>query len=448
MNQHPIRTYYPRARVNLSLVQRGAGLLTGADGELMALGAIRPRSVHVDCNDPEKADTWSAQFDLGHFPLDPSEVRAAVAAVHIGQVANAEDELITTNSENLIAVGHADKVTRKYSGDRASVEFEGRDYTALFLDTLWGDAALKTGRRLDEMIADLIASKPGLSRMLIETRGMDRAPIISPGTTAKTKVFRYQDTGKVWDGLQDLAAQAGVILTVDRDVVVIQPPRNVGPNSLESRPIFVDGLNLKNLDITRSMAQDEIDNVKVRAVDPRTYKTLEGFWPNPPRETVKITRSKGQTSKNRTQEFSVHRISHPAPTEAILTEVAKRIWEARAQQQLEVKLETAEMLVPSIVPGDLNGEIAWSFDATKMRNGRTIRLRVDRETRHVLDRPITAGQREIELRAVGYTAQVANVLAQSWHTLDRLLFVDSCKHSFDADSGYSLSLNCVNSLEI
>lgn len=444
-----VRRYFPRARVDLSLVPAGDGELTGAEGELLRLGAVAPRSVTVDCNDPEKADTWRAEFDLGHFPMDPKQVRAAIAAVHIGGVKGPRARLDTSSGDNIIVMGHADKVQRKLMGDRSHVSFEGRDYTSLFLDPDWGTLTLELGRPLDELVAEALEHYPGVGRMGLEVRGMASAPIIPAGNTQKTKAFTFSESGKVWDGLQELAGRAGAILTVDRDTVVIQPPRNVSPFDGTARPMFIDGRNLSNVEVTRKLSRDDVQNVRVKAMDPATFEVVEGVWPDPPRSVTKIQRTNGKTTSRTTEEeFRVFKVSHPNPTPGVLTEIAKRIWEARDQQALKVSMGTDELMAPAQIPGDLNHPVSWSYPVTRLRNGHTVRLHIDRGTRHMLDRPISQQRRELELRARGYSDPVAEVMAKSWRVLDRLMFVDSCTHKMGSESGYSLSIEAVNSLEI
>jgi len=438
------RVFYPRALVNLAF---SSGARFGAS-DLIKLEAVEPIELEVQCNDTASADTFSLTLDASLFPTDPTSLSAVVAEIFVGDVGSLGAQLVRDDRSRLI-LGHNDKMTLSFNNDkRPTVKLSGRDYTGFFLDNSWGTSVIERGKSVVDMVREVIALKPNTRALQVVAAFEGAAPVVPKGKGKKGAELTAKPDDKQWDVIQRIARAAGLIAVVKADKVILQPPRNIILGSPDNIPIFIDGYNLSSLSLERSFRLDNIPNVLVWARDPATGKRVTGTWPNPANSTIKIVKSDGKTERSKEVVYREFWGRAAEPTEANLSRIARGIWENFSQQQLKISFETKELYLHQQPYGGSIQEAGFGYPATAISNGSAVRLYIDRSIRSIVDKASSEDGRAEALLRANYATRVATALAKSWGELDKVFFVDSANHNFSQSSGYSLSVEAVNFIEV
>jgi len=433
------RVYYPQCRVGLYFLPRGSRAETS---ELLAIDAVIPARASVKKNAPNKADEYTLEIDARHFPLDPQSVRAVLADVRMMTADGFSPDLRVQDFPRSLVIGYADEIETKINDQGATVQLKGKDYTGLFLDEKWGDRRVKLGQTFEAIIREAMDGwAPGGNLELVN--GLDGpTPEVPQKPGKKGKRYAGDQKAKLWDVLHELGRRVGLILEVDGDKLRIREPKNVMPNV--KLPVFVDGRNMHKLKLKRKIEGRDVPNVRCKSVDPRSGETVVGIYPDPPVKKVRI--SDGE--RNERISYHEYLIDHPAPTEKILKEVAKRVYEGWKQKELTVDFTTRELEVWEGRPQADVDDSGGRFDVTRLKNGVPVRIHLDRETRDILQRSATPAAKQIELKRRGYTAEVARALGEGWKELDKTFFVETARHQYKADNGYECKVSAVNALEV
>lgn len=438
--------FYPKAAVNIAFATKRSN----AASDLIKLEAVEPLEMTIESNGINVADTFDVELDAELFPMDPAALSAVVLDCFVGDVGRYGAELARTEDTRLI-IGSSDELSLDLGNqDRPRIQVSGRDYTGFFLDLPWGTQGVKLGRAFDVIIREIVARYESTSAMTVRSLVDGPMPVIPKGNGGNKKLeeYRAKASDKVWDVIQKLSRMVGLICLVRGDEVLIQPPLNISPLTTTSYPVFVDGLNLQDLKISRSFTTEQLPNVLVVARDPITGKRVEGTYPDPPNSKVKIRRTKSKVSKSVDIQYREYRSDHPAPTKAILSEVARRIYDGFRQQEMKLSFETRELRVLQQRIGGSIEDAQVGFSCSSIRNGTPIRIHIDRRIRALLTVAPTESVREQIARENGFKDRVAKELSRSWQTLDKLFYVNSATHKFSQSDGYSLSCEAVNFLEV
>lgn len=438
------RIFYPRALVNLAFATNGR--LGAAD--LLKLEAVEPLDLEVSCNDTSAADTFSITLDATLFPIDPAALADVVVDVFVGDVGSLGGQLVRDAQSRLI-LGNSEKLTMNFSNEkRPTVKITGADYTALMLKKTWGSNVIPFGRDVVSLVRDLLAANPATAALEVVSRFSGAPAIIPKGRGKKGEALAAKPDDKQWDVIQRIARAAALIAVVKADQVILQPPRNIAASDPAQIPLFVDGFNLSNLTIERSFKRDNLPNVLVWARNPRTGQRIEGRWPAVPNSTLHVVKSKGKVDKTREVTYREFHARWADPTPDSLAQIARGIWEQYAQQQLTVSFETKELYLHQQPYGGAVQDATFGYPATAITNGSPVRIHIDRRIRALLENTITEDARETVLRREGFKSRVAAALARSWSELDRVFFVDTATHTFSQGSGYALTVDAVNFIEV
>lgn len=440
--------------MNLAIVPGDAVPIQGTG--LIRLGAVPPRRMRYESNGIFAADSFEVELDETLFPLDVRDVRAVAVDLHLGDAGAIDAQIDTVSDRNRMILGQTDEVAKNINPDSAStVMLQGRDYAGLLLDEKWQGRALELGRPLSELVAEVVESIPAVDRMEVVLAEPDFDPIVPKGRGRKRSRYTAQPDKSVWEALVELGMKVGAIVTIDRDNIVVQPPRNVLAAEAQSvTPLFVEGRNLKNLSIKRTLGKPDVPNVLVQSIDPATGAIVEGRFPTSFREVVRATRIKERAKKVTNVEFRRFVVRHPAPTTQALNAVAKQIYDFHAREQIEISFDTMDMAVtPNPIPSDIEQRLALRTDptsspTTQLRNGSALRIRVEPDTRNVLEKAISPADKARELRQIGYANQVAAILSRGYRLFDELFFVDKASHEYDTASGYKLSVMAMNFIQV
>jgi len=445
--------FFPQARANLAIVPFDN--VPVASSELIRLGSVPPRRIRYESNDIFTADTFELELDETLFPLDLRDVRAVAVDLHLGDAGSLSALIDTVSDKNRLILGQTDKLAKRIETDTAStVTFTGRDYWGLFLDEKWQGRSVTLGRALSEIVGEVKDSIPAVERMdVVAVDGFD--PVVPSGRGRKRKKFTAQPDKSVGEVLVNLALKVGAIITVDRDRIQIQPPRNIlSDNARESTPLFVEGRNLKSLSTERMLGKPDVPNVLAQSIDPASGALVEGRFPLNFKETARAARVKERAKKSVNVEFRRFTIRHPAPTVTAMNEIAKQIYDFHAREQVSISFTTNDLVVaPNPLPARIDERLRVEDSrdlvaTTQLRNGSAIRIRIDPDVRNVLEKAVSEADKERELRLAGYKAQVAAILAKGYRLFDELLFVSKASHEYSTDSGYQLGVEAVNFIEV
>lgn len=444
------RVWYPGAAVNLAYASVTTGRRVTRE-DLLRLEAVEPRAVEVQRNNVLTADTWSIDFDSELFPQDPNAITTALVDVFFGDRGAPTSPILRTPERRLI-VGLADGIEVKTSAtSRSTLSMKGRDYTSIFFDVKWGRRAVGLGRDVVSLIEEIRDTVSGAEALDVAHRLDGSIPVVPAGRGKKRAAFRMKPKDTVWDGMQRLAQLAGVLVSIEGDTIVVQDPRNVTLDSPDTVPVFVDGLNLTSLTISRQMTRDVLPNIQAIARNPRTGRRVIGRYPNLSNArgvtTITKTKTKG-VKKKRKVEWREFRIAHPNPTTTIMNQIARRIWEGYAQATTRVTLETRDLTVIEQRADQPVEAAVQGFELSRLRNGTPFRLHVDRATRELFSGANSPALRETIARERGFKARVAASIGQAWKRLDRVFFVDKVTQRYSVDDGYRVSIEGIALIEV
>jgi hypothetical protein len=439
---------YPQGRVNLAIATGDTVPIQGAG--LIRLGAVPPIRIRYESNNTLTADTFEIEIDETLFPLDVRDVLAVAVDIHLGDAGSLTAKIDTNSDTNRMILGQTDEISKSIKTDGVStVKLSGRDYAGMLLDEKWQGRTVALGRKLSEIVEEVKESIPAFAGRVdvVSLDGFD--PVVPTGAGRKRKQYTAQPDKSVWEALIDLGMKVGAIVTVDRDRIVIQPPRNVLSEIDGSRsPLFVEGRNLRDLEIKRRLGKPDVPNVLVQSINPSTGALVEGRYPVDWRESARAMRVKERAKKTTDVEFRRFVIRHPAPTVEILNSVALQVYEFHAREQVEISFSTFDMAVsPRPVPREIDQRLDFSgdmFPTTQLRNGSPLRIRVEPDARKVLEKAVSPAEKERQLITAGYQREVAAILARGYRLFDELFFVDTASHEYTSDGGYKLDVSAIN----
>lgn len=431
------RIYYPQARAVVSVIPYDARGAERALNELITLEDLLPISLKYKSTDSKTADEFEVELPLRYFSQDPRLFRAVLVELHLGDTGGL-DKPFQTSASTRLSLGHADEYDKSISASEATIKLKGRDYKAILLDEKWQGLSVAKGRALDVMIREVLDKIPAAAALKIRLDAP--APVVPAGKGKKRGLYRAAPDNSVFGALLELALGVGLMITIEADELVIRPPRSFSVNE-DKAPLFVTAQNLTKLNIKRRYGVKDLPNVRVTALDRATMKAISGQYPSKPIPKSKISKAAGKVKKTSQTVIHTFQVDVDNPTQAKLEEIAQAIWLRYAQQQLSVSFETSDMSALVLDPKMTSQPSQETLDLTRLRNGHAVHVRIDPQSRTILESPISEDAKRRELQAQHYDAKVAEILARGWKILDTPLFVDTCTHSFDS-KGYSLSADC------
>jgi hypothetical protein len=414
----------------LSFLAPGISLVGGVLDLLQSLASPIPYSVQVvpkrlvvRRTPYREADTATVEVDYRNFPFDPRVARAVAMVAYIGQGRDANDPLDISGLAPIFT-GYADD-GRWEAGDTNQIELNGRDQTALLLDAKWSGEMLDLAKPLEELVRSIVGRQAATKGFEVEVRG--KPPVLASVRADTGSTQAAAPTDSLWDVISNLAAQAGMVAWVEINRVIIAPAQSV--RNAAATPAFVLGQNLKRLVVKRLWQRRSDVTVVVRSYDVATGTTLSAVYPESAEGDF------AGTGEKREQEAMLFTVSN-VTSKAELARIARQIYERRAIADVEIELETKEMV-------GLAGE-----DLTALKAGDSIAVIVGAEEREFLHRRTTF-QRTSFLISRGYDPEVALAIAAAYDTIAKVYQVEVAEHRFgtDGNEGYSLRVTALNYLE-
>lgn len=458
--------WYPRSRVRLRVAYfDGSDRSTTTPNLTSKTFEVKARAWSVTFNNHRTPNEFSVTFHERDLPLHPDIVRSATVFIHLASVARSVDQN-PGDETDLLLIGTVDKVSENRGDDGQTVTLNGRDETALLLDTKWPrNLKVPTDRSLDVLFRDILRTKvppksdlpagaeafPAVASFPVVwdgagvtvgrmTRGTLQGVLrnaAAPGAPSPSKKTR-RDTpsafteANLWDVLYTLAQHAGAVCEVrcldGESVIVLRPPETLAPRS-DDEFVFLFGRNLEFLEVERELGCGAtVPNVEVRCVIDGKFETAT--WPDPP-----VVTDWGSDGKPREKRFLPFNVSGFRSREQ-LRDVAKLLWFQSARKESSFKFATKDL------------ESFNEKDLTKLRDGAPIRLEIDPgDTTYFAN--LSRQQRADRLLALGYTAEVATEIARAWDLVaerPKSYFLDSLTVSYDGERGVRFEGAAVNYL--
>ena len=485
-----MKIYYPKAIVKLEVLLYDYGKTSNSTPFKIV---IIPQSVTVNKNTYHQADDFSMTIRFEDLPFDPRlarSIQCSIAIVDVGSLAAFKNE--DFGRDKIIFRGFADTHNITFDNNERIIEFEGRDYTALFIDAQFDNANLPdaTGKRTKtidlkrpvlDIIKDLMSNLPAVKNIKIrdETDGKAIKNFATSvpsydlvnGKKSTSGQFAHINPNKTyWDAIISICESAGLICYIDLDELVITTPRilYLGPETNSKKTLqMIYGHNLSKLNFHRNLGKKKKFNIVIRNFDIETEKPLVVTIPRDSTaawaKAMNVNRKIVKVSELDTNGVKVERdapfITFFYPdirTKEGLVDVGEKIFEEFVRQQLEGSCETYDMTVKD--------DRGVEFDLTKIKTGTPIKIEILIEDIENLLRFSTKGQSIAEnkridefgkkikyLKKKGYNTAVAtqiiNALAAGTGKLRPTFYTRDASFSMD-QHGFSMSIGFVNFIQI
>ena len=427
---------YPTCLVVLDVLMEDWGAGTADSYQISAV----PLEVEVLRNDHRTPDTATVTLDLRDFPFDARAFRSCRVKVMLGDV-GAPDGALTEDDGQFIGFVDTPKVTRSEDGDR--VVLECRDYTGSFLDHRWTGGAVALDVPLHQLVEAIVAEVPGTDALISDGPigySEGARDIVLADLFGRT---RYCPPPKddAWTVLCDLLSRVGLIPVFVVDYLYVLQPKDFGVDRLTSQTSFTPvsctlayGRDVRTLGYIRRFKEARTMQVEVRAYDERTRKTTTAKYPAAPIVTKKRISTKGKVTED-TAPIMPWSVSGTY-TAAALSELAQRIYDEAARQEIEVTAETSELR-------DIDGvSLPTVGNGARLTIDITANITTDiagLSTAEAIAR-LTTGSRALPLDVA--TAFVASVQAANYLAVQ--FYVKEARHKWSRDDGYSLSMTAIN----
>lgn len=463
--------YYPECRINLSAVFDGFG---GPDNP-QVLPDIIPYSVNCHLNSYKEADTWEVTFDAKKFPFSPELLRSAAVEIYLY---NKENQTTPAkqwyNPENLILTGLVDQATLTEDREGGRVSFTGRDYTALMIDRQWDPTESgKKGRVPDGDLADVVqqlvdeatgAARTGrtLTVLMVDEDAVrvtnvsgtvTRNKLVIPKTpkasnhtshakTRKKRGIMVKADSTYWDVIYKLCLSYGFIVFVKGFEVWITRPHVL--QSLAATQYRVAyGRNLDHLEVERKMSKEATPQIRVRSYDPKTQTAIEGKFPS---EADIAAQKQGKDKKGKgggfltgigtkREEYKVFTVPDVKDVK-VLNEIARTTYYTLARGEGIIRFGTPHLL-------DTENQ-----SLLQIRAGDSVEIKWDAFNAEVMiDPAITREQKISTLLSLGYSFEVAALVAEQYAKLDYFrqpFYVKEVNFTWDKDQGAQIDVEAMN----
>ncbi len=459
--------WYPRTKVGMRLAYETSRTRAALAEELNArLFDVLPNSWAISFNDHRTPDTFSCEFSYDDVPLDPDIVRDLSLEIHLGAAPDGVTD-IAFGPDTVAILGHADTLVERRGQEGQVMHAEGRDQTALALDTKWPrNLRAPLHGPLDQVIKNILGmSMPAGAEfsgpafpMVFDfevfwdeggvTNGQPNVSasdfLAGTAPSAGGKKATRRDTpsafseSSLWDVIYTLALHAGVVLEVKfvdgAPAFVLRPPETLlAPGS---EVVLLYGKNLEYLEIKREMGRVSVPNIEVRCVIDGELVTAT--YPEDPVFTdYRAKKGKdGKMSASGTKQFLPYNVSG-LKDRAACTALAKLLWHQAGRKETQVAFATKDL-------EDFEGV----HDLTKLRSGATMRLHVDPDDVRYMGN-ISRARRENRLVGLGYAPQVAQEIAAKWDLVverPRRYFLNEATMNWGNRSGVQITGAAVNLL--
>jgi hypothetical protein len=417
---------------------------------------VRPKSVRIERNDHNHADSATLVLDWSEAGVDPRLLDNAVVQIFLDN-ADADGFWYPTEA-NCRFIG----LTKDISASRdtestAEVTIECLDYTTLFLEAKpFGSSGVpKYSMRLDEAWRTIVSQTPGADMLAnkLVLQGLATFPDLGKAVSDRFARLAYVPTKPetdAWAVWQQCVGMCGLISYIDGDRCIVTTATNYYTE--RDSPVLIWGNNITEWGETRHSSFVK-KGIGLTSFDPIAQTTVEAYWPPIGDARVKVKRGRQSkkalsTEKLRSREERDWFAYGSVHTEDQLTEVAKRVYEERSRQELEGHVSTVHMMIQT--------ESGADFDLLDLRAGDSVIVSVDPVDKQKLA-AIPNRQEQIEyLTDRGYDEDMAQLILGNLANLGLLAskFLTKsvtleCAPSDDGDGGtFEIGIDYINRIQI
>jgi len=443
---------YPTAwcRIQLKLEDFGQG---NAE-DLLVLEYI-PLEAKVTKNSFDEADIFRVKIDFEEFPLDPRIIEGASCEIYMAGSDGLDADFWEKQSldfmrEHCEIIGVVDSIKGGIGEEGRITELTGRDYTAYFLDAqvdvtpvsyLAEDGVTKL--TFVEVIEKVLAQRPTTEAITI--RDPDLVEKIYPGDykqggdDPKTAKRKKKKKETVWEALRDIAIEAGHVIYVDLDEIVIRKPRTifVGEPQDQSKWLrFTIGYDVKEFHPSRKMGRQQGIRVRCTSFLDQDHKRLVAVYPEAGFTKTEIKAKKikaegfqgGGTGENAVPSLTFRSyVFRGIKTEDHLKRIAKELYALVSHHELEGSFTTEEMV-------DSNGKPVWAI-----RYGDPITFGVAESLASIITLDMEA--QIAVLVEYGYGEEAARALMLSIDQASVPFYIHSVMHEFrvEDEGGFTMT---------
>lgn len=433
---------FPTTFARLDLLLEDFG--TGEASEVVTLeGPVV--EFQVERNPYNEADTFELTVDWEDFPLDPRIVRAGTAEIHFAD-AEAIDELYWSRlgpeevRATTLHIGVIDEIEGELDDQWRRTRLKGRDYTAFLLDSEPPAdfvLTLKADKTLTEYVREFLDLDPPGTMKRIGIRLVEGTTDPVPFDYKSEKKREVKDGESWWDILQELAFDAGLLLYVELDEVVLRAPKELydARSSTEEPWRWTLGSDVKAFRPRRVLARQHGVNVRVTSYTPDLPGgKLEAIHPKNPLRAEKaqvdaspVGSAEKTTSTEKEVTFSQFTVRGITDLRQ-LERIAEQVWEQLRHQEFEGSLETDALV-------DSSGR-----NVAAMKYGDPVVLDVQETLRSFQALTTEAQVRALQQR--GYASGEAQRIAQAISFLSVPFYLHKATHRFssEGEEGYSLEV--------
>lgn len=439
--------FWPRCRAWLEIVFDGRGAPNSEPFHF----EIDPRTATVGFNGFYEADTFSLEFDARTLPFDPDQIAYAAVRIYMWDSQRNLNQPEWAVERNLMIKGLVDDVSSTIVGNDTLVRFNGRDYTALLIDSEWNPKnRVRAGGLLPDVvqsIADEAAPKGTQARFEVVWRGEEDPPVVGSILRDTKKKGLWVKPGKsYWDVIWDLCIQHAYVPRVEGSQIIISEPNTETRQSLTESPRLIYGRSLTSLEIQRKFARETVPQIVIVAHDPRTGKRIEVKYPEKKNSDYLVTATRSEprdalgiplTSKKDEEMY------FPAPKGIIDPDALKRYARMRfyhmGRGESIYTMETSHLTVPGAKEGE-------EINILQLRPGKAIGISFDPfKATHL--RELEFGQRVEAIRAMGYHPKVAFFVAENIDRMDFFkqdYYYNRGEVNYSVESGIEIKIEAMN----
>ena len=422
---------------------------------------LRVNQMRMVRNDHNHADELELSAEWEDAGIDPRLLGSASVRLWIGDAGDRNDWQPT--DENLRFAGVLTKVGRVAKEEGFSVSLRALDYTQLFLENkpyhpdgapdysmtlsqLWTHVCDYTGPLLEDgTISSTVSSLR--DRLVFIGGASDRTIGDAVSARFHDGAIPYDPNHDSWAVWQQCVGMLGLISFIYLDTCIVTTATDY--YSAKNPPVLVWGKNLASLTEQRNVGFGG-KGVAVQSFDTLTGTTIEALYPPQGDDRVKKKWATSKVSKKPAKHPPAEQRDYfPIPNvtnQAVLEDIAKRIWEERSRQELEGTAVTYEMA--------LETEDGSARDLLTLGAGEVIRVQFDQAHLASIAQMSDLGARIAYLQAQGYSYDVALLLSTNLAEVARLdatFFTRSVAVTLEAteDGGnFEVEIQFINRIQI
>lgn len=453
--------FFPQCFGFLSAVLDGFG---GGNSSPQVIPFL-PRHASVLLNGYREADTFEVEFDAKAFPFSPELIRSAAVELYVFQTdgllvdglqKHVQDDVVFDFSQfqthdrtdevtgeqirgNLVVTGLVDNASLQYGTSGRSLRLSGKDYTSLLVGRDWPpDKRVPVGKSLKDTVQDLVDESIGSSsagttltvryldpadvKTVAQGRGLTQKSVTTQSPevgkkhhpAVKAKGFPVRSGKNYWDVIYGLCLDHGKICYVSGFDVVISDPHTLTQASAQTAAKVAYGRNLRQIEFERAMGKEAVPQVQTFCYDPLTRKQVLVKFPDPVTAQVRQSGQQGQGAADVTGVGTVREsvLKVPPPQGVtdpeMLRSYLKSYYHNVARHEGSMRFQTKSL-------SDLDGN-----DLIHLRPGDPVLVSFDAFSVEDLRQLKSDGEREDRLRELGYSKQVAQLVANNFDKLAQL----------------------------